>query len=686
MVATERIRRSQAEDRLKETENNLAAAESAIRDMQLHLQSLPSSANPQLASPPPVISNSARRLLASHLPYSEFHSFLSHLRSLRPLRESSKSLFPPPLMTALLTQPFVARIVAEDQDPTLRLDFAPDLSFFTRRTVSNAAIVGDLIVEPVTLNNLLGTSTSSMYDIQCSMCGLPVFSMSTPGLPSSPVNSQFGAPPAHPAHRTSSRFSLRPFFNASSTSPSNAPPASPTLSNHGSPHLGGSTVPTVYIFRIARPPNATPSNVPEKEPKMYPLCKTGWCLERLRATCELWYFVRTNIVHAVWHGDDGYQLAVEREGSSSVISSRNVSANRVPSDSDAAKKSSAWGLGFKLSSDRTTGWRGAFGRSSESNPSSAPNSPGISPDESKRSLGIEQETGEGKSDLGEALDLPERKMDEKSSDNREALPVPTITEEDATPEHPVHQSHVGELDDDADTESPQSKESPDATDDGFHTPEPEASDLPSEADEKVDSKEETEAAPQEHDAERPETVNLNDEHESQGEPSDIRRSRDMSVSPKPRGPRAPPMPKRRSDRASAANGTLSPPVDHHGTEGSVDEEPEASGSKEAGQSDPDSKDAPQVPSEPPANGDDDESAVDTAIPIKSPPLPKRAAPPPLPPRKPPGTPSGVINDEIADGDKRWLGPDSSGWEAKTWRQVVKLKEDMWRARVGVGES
>ena len=40
MVANERMGRLEAEERLKSTEENLAAAESAVRDMQLHLQSL----------------------------------------------------------------------------------------------------------------------------------------------------------------------------------------------------------------------------------------------------------------------------------------------------------------------------------------------------------------------------------------------------------------------------------------------------------------------------------------------------------------------------------------------------------------------------------------------------------------------------------------------------------------------
>jgi hypothetical protein len=142
MVAQERLHRVQAEERLKTAEVNLAAAEAAVRDMQQHLQSLPITAISHLTPPSakPVL---PRRYLSSHVPYGEFAVFLHHLRALRPLKQTSKDTFPPPLVTALLAQPFLARAIAEDHDPTLRLDVAPDLSFFTRRTVSQAIVAGD---------------------------------------------------------------------------------------------------------------------------------------------------------------------------------------------------------------------------------------------------------------------------------------------------------------------------------------------------------------------------------------------------------------------------------------------------------------------------------------------------------------------------------------------------------------
>jgi hypothetical protein len=65
--------------------------------------------------------------------------------------------------------------------------------------------------------------------------------------------------------------------------------------------------------------------------------------------------------------------------------------------------------------------------------------------------------------------------------------------------------------------------------------------------------------------------------------------------------------------------------------------------------------------------------------------------PPLPPRHP-RTPNAQIavkpKEGPAEGETAFLREGDDAWEAKTWRQVIKLKEDMWRSRVGVrdGES
>lgn len=65
---------------------------------------------------------------------------------------------------------FYKRALAEDIEPTLRLDIAPGLSWLARRTVLTAVTDGSLVVEPVPTN----TSSATMLKTQqypCSLCG-----------------------------------------------------------------------------------------------------------------------------------------------------------------------------------------------------------------------------------------------------------------------------------------------------------------------------------------------------------------------------------------------------------------------------------------------------------------------------------------------------------------------------------
>ncbi|WWC59480.1 uncharacterized protein I303_102036 [Kwoniella dejecticola CBS 10117] len=488
MVATERMSRASAEARLKSTEENLAAAEAAVRDMQLHLQNAASTSSSSSSHPSAAHTSSqnssdiksitiTRKYLSSHLPYSEFISFITHLRSLRPLKETSKNTFPPPLVTNLLTQPFLTRTVAEDNDPTLRLDVAPDLSWLSRRSVAQAIISGDLIIEPVSTSTLLSNSNSAMQDIGCSLCGRSIFPQH---VPQSPGGSHFGPPPIHPQRGTSSttsRFSLKPFFNSSSSStatagssstsatpqPSASPAPhapSPSQSPAVSPAIGSSgSITSVYIFRIAKAQVQTGSTAEKGDSKLYPLCRTGWCLERMRATCELWHFVRTGIIHVVWHGDDGtatvsttantntennrlsgssasasatstststtaQESATASAGASTASTTADQSTptapavssleeSKVPAQPSAPppplpqRKKSSWALGFKLSDKSTGSWTRGW------KSGSGPASPGAGPErrESVGSLGAEKSdsNGNGGLGLGDALDIDEKK-------------------------------------------------------------------------------------------------------------------------------------------------------------------------------------------------------------------------------------------------------------------------------------
>jgi hypothetical protein len=70
----------------------------------------------------------------------------------------------PNSLTPLKETKFYKRALAEDIEPTLRLDTAPGLSWLARRTVINAVCEGTLVVEP------MPTSTKP-YLFACSLCG-----------------------------------------------------------------------------------------------------------------------------------------------------------------------------------------------------------------------------------------------------------------------------------------------------------------------------------------------------------------------------------------------------------------------------------------------------------------------------------------------------------------------------------
>ena len=671
MVASERMGRVQAEERLKHAEDNLAAAEAAVRDMQLHLQSLPTTAVPIAESPR---SANPRRYLSSHVPFSEFVVFLHHLRAIRPLTDKSKDLFPAPILTTLLAQTFIARAVIEDHDPTLRLDTAPDLSWLTRKGVSQAIISGELIIEPVP------SSSISAHD--CSLCGNPILA---PPVPQSPSGSHFGPPPPHPIQRggPSSRFSLKPFFNPSS-SPSQALP-SPTQSPLASP--GFSPMSSIYIFRVA----AIQSS--DKEPRSYPLCKTGWCLERLRATCELWHFVRTGIIHVVWQGDDGYVVASE----STTSTPRTGTGDLEVRPQEVVRRKSGWGLGFKLAgtgsggerSGAGGGWTRTFGRS-------LPPSPGVEKgkelvlteddepveiDEKAKKV-VEQEKSEtgwgapleleqekqkadedhitsGKIEKGESTDLEGSKK-EAEEQNAEG-DVPTIHESGPSPSVPIFstttetagasESEVDSLQPDLKLRGNDSINPMAGTDDGvlFSTPTGHNAELP---DENAVLRVSTDAL-------TPDVASLASPiPDTSPEASSSKRGRNAlppppipeRVAARSRGSSSHTSLERAGSAAEKSETTLYP-VDNEGRHLSDEAVPAA-----------------------------DEKSTDASETATRPSLPSR---PSLPPRRL-KTPTSQVPESTGDGQKTFLRGD--GWEVRTWKQVVKLKEEMWRARLGIVDS
>ncbi|CAG8958862.1 hypothetical protein HYFRA_00011815 [Hymenoscyphus fraxineus] len=77
---------------------------------------------------------------------------------------SSSSSNGPNSLTPLKDTKFYKRALAEDIEPTLRLDSAPGLSWLARRTVLNAVCEGFLVIEPM-------PSSTKPYAFACSLCG-----------------------------------------------------------------------------------------------------------------------------------------------------------------------------------------------------------------------------------------------------------------------------------------------------------------------------------------------------------------------------------------------------------------------------------------------------------------------------------------------------------------------------------
>ncbi|KAI0654391.1 hypothetical protein C8Q70DRAFT_925835 [Cubamyces menziesii] len=321
MVAEARMAEARSARKLEETEAALRGAEEVVGALQAQMQAL--QAEKELADrrveemrarmgkgkwverSPDANRSHRPRLMATHVPYHEFLIFISHLRAIRPASAQ------PPAMSTLLPLPFLARLVSEDSDPTVRLDLAPSLNWLSRRSVLAAIHSGQLTVEPMHFANLLEElappnipSHSHHTQIVCALCGMPIYSSndSPSSTPTTPNPARSGSQSA--SWSTSLFKNVRagdlglptPFAgnnrHSAQLSPASAEPPS-----------------QVYIFRleatssglpVSLPLSSQPPGTPTRQSTIYPLCTTGWCLARLRTTCSLWAFVRTSIVEKIW--------------------------------------------------------------------------------------------------------------------------------------------------------------------------------------------------------------------------------------------------------------------------------------------------------------------------------------------------------------------------------------------------
>lgn len=745
MVATERMSRAQAEARLKSAEESLANAEAVVQAVQVQLQNLS-----VVASGDKVLSGTSlsRKYVSSHIPYSEFINFIQHLRAARPLADHVKQSSSPPLITNLLAQPFLARVMAEDHEPTVRLESAPALSFLSRRTVGNAIISGDLVIEPVSLANVLQSTGSTQHDLACSLCGKKVFH----AVPSSPATGgYFATPVPHPQRNSgsgTSRFSLKPFFNTSHSS-SNGSSISPKSSPLTSPSLLGSSSSAsthVFVFRIARSQGTTtPSGEKESSSKLYPICKSGWCLERLRATCELWHFVRTGIVHVVWHSEDGVPAVAgdprisspsstpapapiedQTEPTEVVTESSTPTPTRPfePPPLPARKKS--WGLGWswKISGSETNDADGKAANDDEDEVGSVGaekdnvSGPAIVAEAIEAAKAAEA-AEQAKKESAELLDIESNGKEKElmSIEGEEANQPETIIEnaEEAQKESSEEQPNSTPGSPSLKLPGSLSRDNSSSTipgsDVSFSTPKGESPELPAEdviavagviesedggaAEEtKAELKEKEDGAQMINEAEKQDEEKREEQFISLNTPTvestptlDSPTTPVSAVDP-------PPVPKRaaarnKSSQLDGTNGSTASlglitdeakedEKDEAKESENVDETIGVEGAMKSGE-----------PSEPAPASDSSQF----------PPPPHhpniRSSAPPLPPRNvhtqfaPPPRRRLASQQPVPEGeekkDKTYLSESAEGenWEDKTWKGVVRLKENMWKARVGV---
>ncbi|KAF8887580.1 hypothetical protein BD779DRAFT_1672710 [Infundibulicybe gibba] len=326
MVAEARYARALSERKVEEAELALRSAEEAVGGMQQQMQALQAekeNSETKVFEMQTVmgkgkwLARAISRVLALHCSFAI----------------CAFGAPQPPAMTTLLPLPFLARLVNEDSEPTIRLDLAPSLNWLSRRSVLSAIHNGQLTIEPMSSTSLLNDPAystipglnSSNTNISCALCGAPIFNTSEPGnsrssihsLNHTPTNSWSKAIFKKPLAYSPTSASSNNMFTSARTGPLPSTQIYPQqvhifrLASAPAPAISSVPIPTLSIstssFAISAQPPQHPqhqhhqlASQPAQPATVYPLCSDGWCLMRLRATCTLWAFVRTGIVDKVW--------------------------------------------------------------------------------------------------------------------------------------------------------------------------------------------------------------------------------------------------------------------------------------------------------------------------------------------------------------------------------------------------
>ncbi|EED83116.1 predicted protein [Postia placenta Mad-698-R] len=323
MVAEARIAQARSERKAEETERALRQAEEVVGLLQEQMQALQGEKERAgraveemritmgkgkwVDRPHEAMQSSRPRLLSSHAPYQEYLMFISHLRTIRPASQH------PPAMSTLLPLPFLARLVTEDSDPTVRLDLAPSLNWLSRRSVISAIHSGQLTVEPMSTPILLEELAPSTIpgahhtQISCALCGTSIISPPQSDSPTAVAFPSTGGP-VRPHGNNSWSSSLFKNSIVQTISAANHGVLTHSRSQSPAPPITSEPPAQVYIFRVAATSSGLPVSLPlssqqtsaQNRPTIYPLCTSKWCLARLRTTCSMWAFVRTSMIEKVW--------------------------------------------------------------------------------------------------------------------------------------------------------------------------------------------------------------------------------------------------------------------------------------------------------------------------------------------------------------------------------------------------
>ena len=223
---------------------------------------------------------------------------------------------------------------------------ASALNWLSRRSIIAAIQSGQLTIEPIATQSILASAASPQPPLavnvvhgsngsnllSCGLCGNGIVPHTEQLTPTR--NGYLSRANSTPFNTWSSSI-----FRKSSVPPSPSAPPSPP------PYQDASSLPAqIYIFRLSEPVPAFPSALP--------LCTSGWCLTRLRATCTLWSFLRTNVLERIWEEEVQPPPArpPQRE-----IASTNIDKPPVP-PRRKAKSGGFWGVASTFGLDRVPGW------------------------------------------------------------------------------------------------------------------------------------------------------------------------------------------------------------------------------------------------------------------------------------------------------------------------------------------